>query len=95
MLELKGILVSEKWHKPYAEALIEADPVKSKRLVTIAERAILTRYLELCGSPDSQHQHDDLRKAVNALSELKQMDSIGPTRRDLVASNRSAVSETT
>jgi hypothetical protein len=85
MLELKGVLVSEAWHGPYAEALIEADPAKSKRLIAAAERAIFTRYLELCVSPGSQDQYHDLRQAVNALSELKGLNPTGQTSRGLAA----------
>jgi hypothetical protein len=85
MLELKGVLVSEEWHTPYAEALIEADPAKSKWLITVAERAIFTRYLELCVSSGSQDQYNDLRQAVNVLSELKEINPTGRTRQDLVA----------
>jgi hypothetical protein len=78
MLELKGVLVSEKWHRPYAEALIEADPTKLQQIITLAERAIFTRYLELCVSPGSQVQYNDLRQAINELSELRE---IKPTAR--------------
>ena len=85
MLELKGVLVSEKWHRPYAEALIEADPANSKRLIAVAKRAIFSRYLELSVSPGSQDQYHDLRQAVNELSELKEINPTGPTRQDLVA----------
>jgi hypothetical protein len=84
MLELNGVLVSEKWHRPYAEALIEADPAKSRRLITVAQRAIFTRYLELLFSPGSQAQYHDLRQAVNALSELKEVNPTGRTRQDSV-----------
>jgi hypothetical protein len=84
MLELRGVLVSEEWHGPYAEALIEADPVKSKRLIALAERAIFTRYLELCVSPGSQDQYHDLRQAVNALSELKEINTASETPQGLV-----------
>ena len=85
MLELKGVLVSEEWHGPYAEALIETDPAKSKWLIAVAERAIFTRYLELCVSPGFKDQYLDLRQAVNALSELKGMNPTGRTRQDLVS----------
>ena len=78
MLELNGVLFSEKWHKPYAEALLEVDPAKSKRLIAVAERAIFTRYLELAVSPGSEDQYHDLWQAVSVLSELRE---INPTRR--------------
>jgi hypothetical protein len=63
---------------------MEADPAKSKRLIAVAKRAIFARYLELCVSPDSKDQYLDLRQAVNALSEPKEIHPTGPTLQDLV-----------
>jgi hypothetical protein len=85
MLELKGVLVSEEWHKPYAEALIEADPAESKRLILLAERAILARYLELCFYPGSKEQYQDLWQAVDALSELKEINTTSRALQNSVA----------
>jgi hypothetical protein len=84
MLELNGVLVSGKWHRPYAEALIEGDPAKSKRLIVLAKRAIFTRYLELSAFPGSQDEYHDLRQAVNALSEPNEISPTGRTRQDSV-----------
>jgi hypothetical protein len=46
-----GLLVSEKWHKPYAEALLETDPLKVVTLISEAEHEILRRFLEFHLSP--------------------------------------------
>jgi len=85
MLEHKSVLASEEWHGPYAEALIEPDPAKSKRLIAVAERAIFTRYLELCVSSGTKDQYLDLRQAVNALSELKEINTTSETPQGLIA----------
>jgi hypothetical protein len=63
--------VTEGWHRPYAEALIEDDPTKLPTLIAEAERAILTRYLELSVSPVARDEGFDLLSAADALSELK------------------------
>jgi hypothetical protein len=68
----------QKWHRPYAEALIEKDPARRASLVREARRAILARYLERYSElplefPLSTMQSDetcDLWNAVIALSEL-------------------------
>ncbi|MGA2096584.1 MAG: hypothetical protein ABSH39_09825 [Candidatus Acidiferrum sp.] len=85
MLELKGVLVSEKWHRPYAEALIETDPAESIRLIALAERAIITRYLELCICPGSEDEYQDLWQAVDALSELKEINTTSRALRNSAA----------
>lgn len=85
MLELKGVLVSEKWHRPYAEALMEADPAKLDQIIALAERAIFTRYLELCVSPGSRDPYHDLRQAVNELSELREIKPTARTGQDVAA----------
>ncbi|MGB2628554.1 MAG: hypothetical protein WAK20_17345 [Candidatus Acidiferrum sp.] len=43
----KNFLATEKWHRPYANALMEKDPAKLAPLVAQAEHAIFDRYLEL------------------------------------------------
>ena len=48
VLALNNFLVSEKWHRPYAEALQETDVTKSLTLIADAEDAIFDRHLELC-----------------------------------------------
>lgn len=58
-------LVSEKWHKPYAEALLETDPAKVLTLISEAEHEILTRFFEFHLSPGSKEQGKD-RAAAHA-----------------------------
>jgi hypothetical protein len=70
-LETIGFLASEKWHKPYAEALLETDPVKVLTLISEAEHEILTRFLELHQSPGSREQNLDLRRAIDTLVTLR------------------------
>jgi hypothetical protein len=77
-MEIMGFLVSEKWHKPYAEALLETDPAKVLTLISEAEHEILTRFLEFHRSPGSKEQNIDLRRAVDTLAILR--------RRNLAAS---------
>jgi hypothetical protein len=71
-LQGKGILDSELWHRPYAEALMETEPTRLARLIAEAERAILERYLELlCIAPEAiEPQAIDLENAVYHLSQL-------------------------
>ena len=60
----------QNWHKPYDQALLEADPVRRPETIAVAERAILKRYLQ----PLSQVPPDedlDLKNAIAALSCLK------------------------
>jgi hypothetical protein len=64
-------LDSEKWHGPYAQALMESDPAKLGLLIPEAERAILNRYLELCSTPATVENNSDLQDAVCHLSKLK------------------------
>ena len=64
-------LVTEKWHKPYAEALLETDPAKVLTLISEAEHEILTRFFEFHHSPGSKEQNLDLRRAVDTLVTLR------------------------
>jgi hypothetical protein len=64
-------LDSEKWHGPYAQALMESDPAKLGTLIPEAEQAILNRYLELCSTPATVENNRDLQNAVYHLSKLK------------------------
>jgi hypothetical protein len=63
--------VAQIWHRPYAEALIEADPVRLRALIAEAEQAIRARYLQLCVSSVPWDEDLDLLDAMNALAELK------------------------
>ncbi|MGB9469404.1 MAG: hypothetical protein WBQ59_08635 [Candidatus Acidiferrum sp.] len=71
----KGILTSQIWHRPYAEALMEAEPAKQAPLIAKAERAIFGRYLELCVTPAAVEHSIDLQNAVYYLSQLKKANS--------------------
>jgi hypothetical protein len=69
--ERNHLFFVQQWHKPYAEALLEDDFTKLPELITAAERAILTRYLELNASRIPTDERLDLRHAVDALVQLK------------------------
>jgi hypothetical protein len=60
----KGSLASESWHKPYAEALMELEPQRLSSLIVEAERAIFSRYLELCMNLGPIEVGRDLQNAV-------------------------------
>jgi hypothetical protein len=72
--QIKGILESETWHLPYAEALMETEQANLPVLITKAERAIFVRYLELCIAPGEIEHSIDLQNAVYHLSQLKKAD---------------------
>jgi hypothetical protein len=67
----KKLLMSERWHRPYAEALMESDPKRRERLIADAERHIFRRYLELCAAPGPAECRDDLENATKVLREMK------------------------
>jgi hypothetical protein len=69
--EVKGILDSERWHRPYAEVLMETEPAKQTALIAEAERANFDRYLELRITPAAAEHSIDLKNAVSYLSQLK------------------------
>ena len=60
----------QRWHRPYAEALIEKDPARRARLIVEARQEILQRYLELFQMPAPTEETRDLWNAAVALSEL-------------------------
>jgi hypothetical protein len=68
---LDPLSVSKMWHRPYAEALLEEDGTKLPALIASAERSILTRYLEICGSAAHMDESLDLQDAMDALMQLK------------------------
>ena len=68
---LKDYLESRKWHKPYAETLLEIDPSKMATLIAQAESAILSRYLELRIFPTPIEEGRDLDSAIRVLSRLR------------------------
>jgi hypothetical protein len=66
-ITLEDRFVEQRWHRPYAEALVESDPAKKSRLIAAAEEAILNRYVEIAAAEEGV----DLRHALDALAELK------------------------
>jgi hypothetical protein len=81
-LEPKDFFTSEKWHRPYAEALLETDSIKLQARIAEAEHAIFARYLELCISPGSREQSLDVERAVSALLELKKLNVVAQTQKN-------------
>ncbi len=71
----KGILTSQKWHQPYAQAVMEAEPAKRAPLIAKAKCAIFGRYLELCVTPAAIEHSIDLQNAVYYLLQLKETNS--------------------
>jgi hypothetical protein len=84
-LEPGDFFTSEKWHRPYAEALFETDPIKLRARIAEAERAIFVRYVELWVSPGSQEQSLDLERAVSALIELKKFKVSAQTHQNFLS----------
>jgi hypothetical protein len=73
-LNHQNFFISEKWHRPYAEALIEAEPARRSHLIVEAEHAIFSRYLELCDCPGPFECSRDLQNAIDILIQLKKRD---------------------
>jgi hypothetical protein len=67
-------LISERWHRPYAEALIEAEQARRSHLIVEAEHAIFSRYLELCDCPGPIEYSRDLQNAIDVLVQMKKRD---------------------
>jgi hypothetical protein len=63
--------MAEKWHRPYAKALMENDPEKRRAWIAEAEKSILARYLELQSTPGLEIQFCDLQRATEELKRLK------------------------
>jgi hypothetical protein len=64
------LFVTRKWHRSYAEALLETDVAKLPVLIAAAGEAILARYAELVVVPIPADEILDLQHAVVALSQL-------------------------
>jgi hypothetical protein len=67
----KPMFIIRNWHRPYAQALLEADPVKLALLVREAEIAILCRFLEPSARSIQADEILDLQNAVEVLSKLR------------------------
>jgi hypothetical protein len=74
---LNELFVTRKWHRSYAEALLETDGAKLPALIAAAGEAILVRYVELTASPVSTDEIVDLQHAVVALSQLSEHTGAG------------------
>jgi hypothetical protein len=66
----KEVFARQKWHKPYADALMEGDSSKIPAAIAKAERAIFGRYLELRFSAFHAEETADLDRAIAALREI-------------------------
>ena len=67
----ESIFKKQQWHRPYADALMEGDTAKIPSAVSCAEQAIFARFVELTATPENGDETADLRKAIDALSDLK------------------------
>ncbi|GAC1618007.1 MAG: hypothetical protein NVS9B13_05350 [Candidatus Acidiferrum sp.] len=74
-VELIDNLAAQKWHKPYGQALLEANFAKRVALIAEAEQAIGARYIELSVATVPTDENLDLQHAVEALSRLKKTDA--------------------
>ena len=70
-VNLEDLFVTQTWHRPYAEALLETDPSNLPYLIAAAERAIMDRYLQLEIAPVPTDELVDLGHAIEALSQIK------------------------
>ncbi len=61
----------QKWHQPYADALIEDDPARVPARIASAAAAILARQMELLHLPVQTDENVDLLNAERALAQLK------------------------
>ena len=67
----ESIFKKQQWHRPYADALMEGDTAKIPSAVSCAEQAIFARFVELNATAENGEETADLRKAIDALSDLK------------------------
>jgi hypothetical protein len=82
---LNPVTVGKMWHRPYAEALLEEDGTKLPALIASAERSILARYLEICGSAAHTDESLDLQDAMDALLQLKGIEARGAAQQKYLA----------
>ena len=83
--ELGDYFVCQDWHRPYAAALMEADPTRLAGFIAEAEKIMAERYLELCDAPVPGSEIVDLQNAAYALSQMKRAYEIGVTHERFVA----------
>jgi hypothetical protein len=82
---LKDYSVSQEWHRPYIEALLETDNAKLGSLIAQAEKAIVGRFLELLVSSVETDEFHDLQSAGYAITQLKKANVLVYTPQHLVA----------
>jgi hypothetical protein len=63
---------------------MESDPVKLAAIIVEAERAMATRYLELCVSQIPNGEIVDLQNASYALAQIKRAIDIAATQKRFV-----------
>ena len=71
-----GMFVVQRWHRPYGKALLEEASARRGALISEAQDAIFTRYLELCVSVAPTDEDLDLLRAIDALSQLRDTDKL-------------------
>jgi hypothetical protein len=69
--EGQGMFVSRRWHRLYAEALVESDSFILPEIIALAEQAVFIRFLELFVANSETEEVDDLRTAIKVLTQLK------------------------
>jgi len=70
-VNLEDIFLTQRWHRSYAEALLNSNPINLPVLIAQAERAVLERYLELSVTPSLTGDLVDLGHAVDVLAKLR------------------------
>ena len=68
---IASCFIAPSWHLPYAEALLEPVLPFLPTFITMAERAILTRYFELHEITEPLDERRDLWRAVEELRKLR------------------------
>ena len=84
-INFEPLFVIQTWHRFYAKALMETDPVKLPAMITLAEGAILDRYVELFVSQIQSEETLDLQQAIAALTRLKEAHAIDSNTQQFIA----------
>jgi hypothetical protein len=74
--EFTSMFVTQTWHRLYAGALVETDTVRLSLFITLAEEAVLDRYVELIADVTQSDEIEDLQKAIVVLSQLRESNLI-------------------
>ena len=78
----RGMFACQKWHKLYAELLIESKVAFLPDRIRLAAQAMFLRYIELRGAHDREEELLDLRRGVAVLSEITvELEIANSTRR--------------